>query len=280
MIEIAGAVLGATLLGSPHCAGMCGGFVCFVSGEASGPRRWLVQAAYHAGRLISYVSLGIVAGRLGEGIERLGASVGFFRAAPIVAGALMILWGGANLLAALGKGKSPSHAPSPLSRFLAPAVRAMRDWPPLARGFAIGLVTTLIPCGFLYGFVAVAGGSGSPLGGAFVMATFWAGTLPVLASVGLLADRAVGALKLRLPVVSASILIVLGLLTLAGRLQPMSAHRHHGMMPMGVEMSASGAADAPLRAPNASTTAGARTTAGASTTAGAKESHAASHVAR
>ena len=234
-IEIAGAVLGATLLGSPHCAGMCGGFVCFVSGEASGARRWLVQAAYHAGRLVSYVSLGLAAGRLGEGIERIGASVGLFRAAPIVAGALMIVWGGANLVGALGKGKAASHAPSPLSRFLAPAVRAMRDWPPLARGFAIGLVTTLIPCGFLYGFVAVAGGTGSPLGGAIVMAVFWAGTLPVLASVGFLADRAVGALKLRMPVVSASILIVLGLLTLAGRLQPLSSHRHHGTMPMGTE---------------------------------------------
>jgi sulfite exporter TauE/SafE len=240
MIEIAGAVLGATLLGSPHCAGMCGGFVCFVSGEASGARRWLVQAAYHAGRFLSYVSLGLVAGRLGEGIERAGASVGFSRAAPIAAGALMILWGGANLLRALGKIGAPGHAPSPLSRFLAPAVRGMRDWPPLARGFAIGLVTTLIPCGFLYGFVAVAGGTGAPLGGALVMAVFWAGTLPVLAAFGLLADRAVGALKLRLPVVTASILIVLGLLTLAGRLQPLPAHQHHGTMPMGSDPSAQG----------------------------------------
>lgn len=240
MIEIAGAVLGAALLGSPHCAGMCGGFVCFVSGEASGARRWLVQAAYHAGRFVSYVSLGLLAGRLGEGIERAGASVGLLRAAPIAAGALMILWGGANLLRALGKLGTSAHAPSPLSRFLAPAVRGMRDWPPPARGFAIGLVTTLIPCGFLYGFVAVAGGTGAPLGGALVMALFWAGTLPVLAGFGFLADRAVGALKLRLPVVSASILIVLGLLTLAGRMQPLAAHHHHGAMPMGTAPGAPG----------------------------------------
>jgi sulfite exporter TauE/SafE len=233
VVEIAGAVLGATLIGSPHCAGMCGGFVCFVSGEASGAKRWLVQAAYHAGRLVSYASLGFVAGRLGEGIERAAASIGILRAAPIVAGALMIVWGGSNLLRALGKGGAAPHAPSPLGRVLAPAVRGMRDWHPLARGFAIGLVTTLIPCGFLYGFVAVAGGTGSPLGGALVMAIFWAGTLPVLVAFGLLADRAVGALKLRLPVVTASILILLGLLTLAGRMQPMAMHHHHGTMPMG-----------------------------------------------
>lgn len=232
-VELAGAVLAASLIGSPHCAGMCGGFVCFVSGEASGARRWLVQGAYHAGRFVSYVSLGLVAGRLGEGIERAAASVGILRAAPILAGALMIVWGGANLLRALGKGRASAHAPSPLSRFLAPAVRGMRDWPPLARGAAIGLLTTLIPCGFLYGFVAVAGGTGSPLGGALVMAAFWAGTLPVLGVFGFLADRAVAALGRRLPIVTASILILLGLLTLAGRMQPIAAHHHHGAMPMG-----------------------------------------------
>jgi sulfite exporter TauE/SafE len=227
MIELVGAVLGATLIGSPHCAGMCGGFVCFVTGEAMGRKRWLAQTAYHLGRLVSYGALGVFAGRIGEGIERAGASVGLFRAAPIVAGALMLVWGGANLLRAVGARASRPAAPSPLSRALAPFVRGMRDWNPLARAASIGLVTTLIPCGFLYGFVAVAGGTGSPLSGLVVMIVFWAGTLPVLAGLGFLADRALGALRAKLPVVSAVILIALGLLTLAGRLQPLGAHHHH-----------------------------------------------------
>ncbi len=226
MIELAGAVLGATLLGSPHCAGMCGGFVCFVTGDASGKRRWLVQGAYHLGRLVSYGSLGMIAGSLGEGIENAGASFGLSRAAPIVAGVLMIVWGGSNLLRAIGARTSRPASASPLSRVLAPFVRGMRDWHPLARALAIGLITTVIPCGFLYGFVAVAGGTGSPLSGLIVMVVFWAGTLPVLASLGFLADRALGALRLKLPIVSASILIILGLLTLAGRMQPLGEHRH------------------------------------------------------
>ena len=226
MIELAGAVLGATLLGSPHCAGMCGGFVCFVTGDASGKRRWLVQGAYHLGRLVSYGSLGMIAGSLGGGIEHAGASFGLFRAAPIVAGVLMIVWGGSNLLRAIGARAPRPASASPLSRALAPFVRGMRDWHPLARASAIGLITTVIPCGFLYGFVAVAGGTGSPLSGLLVMVVFWAGTLPVLASLGFLADRALGALRLKLPIVSASILIVLGLLTLAGRMQPLGEHRH------------------------------------------------------
>jgi sulfite exporter TauE/SafE len=107
----------------------------------------------------------------------------------------------------------------------------MRDWHPLARASAIGLVTTAIPCGFLYGFVAVAGGTGSPVAGLLVMIVFWAGTLPVLAGLGFVADRALGALRARLPIVSASILIVLGLLTLAGRMHPLGAHEHPAAIP-------------------------------------------------
>ncbi len=231
MIEVAGAVLAATLIGSPHCVGMCGGFVCFVTGEATGKRRWLVQGAYHAGRLVSYATLGAIAGGIGAGVEHAGAAVGFFRAAPIVAGFLMIVWGGMNLLRATGRLASSPATPSPLHRALAPFVRGMRSWNPVARAVAIGLVTTVIPCGFLYGFVTVAAGTGAPLAGLVVMIVFWAGTLPILASFGFLADRALGALRARLPVVSASLLIVLGLLTLAGRMQPLGAHRHHAGMP-------------------------------------------------
>lgn len=232
--EVAGSVLAAAFIGSPHCAGMCGGFVCFVSGEASGPRRWLAQAAYHGGRLLSYLLLGAAAGALGAGIERAGASAGVGRAAPIGAGILMLAWGGARLAHAMGVGSDragtgvrPGGAHALASRLLAPAMRALRAWHPTTRGLAIGILTTLIPCGFLYAFVAIAAGTGSPAGGLLVMGAFWVGTVPVLAALGVAADRAVGVLRLRLPVLSALLLIVLGLLTLAGRLRPIEGRHHH-----------------------------------------------------
>ena len=227
--EVAGAVLGASLLGSPHCAGMCGGFVCFVSGEA-GARRWVPQTAYHVGRFLSYVLLGAAAGAIGAGIERLGWAVGIGRLAPVLAGFLLLVWGGLHLMAAVGRGPAmPSPHASPLARRVAAWIRVLRDWPPVARGFAVGLLTTLIPCGFLYSFVAVAGGTGSPLAGATVLAIFWLGTVPILATLGWIADRVVGRLRARLPILSASLLILLGLLTLTGRLAlpPTSAMHHH-----------------------------------------------------
>ena len=53
------AVLAASLLGSPHCAAMCGGFVCFYAGAGRAHRAGRRHVAYNAGRLVSYVLLGL-----------------------------------------------------------------------------------------------------------------------------------------------------------------------------------------------------------------------------
>ncbi len=230
MIALLGTVLAGSLLGSPHCAGMCGGFVCFVAGQEDGRGRWLAHAAYNGGRLASYLLLGTLAGALGAGVDRIGAAAGLSRVAAVVAGAVMVLWGGATILAALGA-RLPSPAGGAFARArLAAAVRAVHRQPPAVRALVVGLLTTLLPCGFLYAFVAIAGGSGSPAGGALVMAAFWAGTVPVMAGLGLAAQRALGPLRRRLPVVTAAALVVIGLLLVAGRLQP-GRHPSHGRGP-------------------------------------------------
>ena len=57
------AVLGASLLGSVHCAAMCGGFVCLYSGTGASRHKGAApHAAYNAGRLVSYLLLGALAG--------------------------------------------------------------------------------------------------------------------------------------------------------------------------------------------------------------------------
>ena len=63
------AILLVSLVGSPHCAGMCGPFIAFCVGteKQSPSRHAAVQGAYHGGRLLSYLLLGVVAGLLGVG---------------------------------------------------------------------------------------------------------------------------------------------------------------------------------------------------------------------
>ena len=226
-------VLGASLLGSPHCAAMCGGFVCFFSGQEGNRPGPITHAAYHAGRLTSYALLGFAAGMAGAGFDLAGRMAGFQRPAAVAAGVLLILWGLAGLAAAAGFGRSATAAPAGFRRLFSGAIARLADKPPIIRALTIGLLTALLPCGWLYVFVATAASTGSGPGGALVMTAFWAGTVPVLAGVGALAQRAAGPLRARLPVLTAAVLVVLGVLTVAGKFQvphashPPAVHDHH-----------------------------------------------------
>ena len=67
--------------------------------------------------------------------------------------------------------------------------------------FALGAATGLLPCGIVYVAAIQGAGIGTPLGGALLMAAFGAGTIPVLAAIGLLGHGAVarfGAHRLRI----------------------------------------------------------------------------------
>ncbi len=216
-------VLAGALAGSPHCAGMCGGFVCFYAG-ADAPRApsWRAHAAYNGGRLLSYATLGTVAALIGARLDRLGALAGVSRAAALVAGALMILWGGVSLARVAGVRwfAGDARAASTGGAILARALRAVRARSAVARAFAMGLLTTLLPCGFLYAFVAIAAGTADVLSGALVMAAFWLGTVPVMWGLGTVAQRVLVPLRRRAPLATAGVLIAFGLLTMAGKFHP------------------------------------------------------------
>jgi hypothetical protein len=217
VIELVGPVLVASLLGSPHCAGMCGGFICFYSGQGGEGPRWYSHLAYNVGRLASYLGLGVVAGLLGTGLNQVGAAAGIARLAAVAAGTLMIIWGGITLLQARGvRIRAPRLATvGGVSRWIG---ARLGGHPPVVRAGLLGLLTTLLPCGWLYAFVATAAGTASVPAAVAVMAAFWLGTVPVLAGLGLAAQGAMGPLRRHLPTVTAAALMVIGLLTVTGRL--------------------------------------------------------------
>lgn len=216
MIEVVGAVFAASLLGSPHCAGMCGGFVCFYSGQGGGAR-WYSHLAYNGGRLLSYLGLGVAAGLLGAGFDRLGTGAGWTRPAALAAGILMMVWGGIALLLARGIRIPLLRAPA-LQRVSRRLFGGLRNHPPALRALLLGLLTTLLPCGWLYAFVTTAAGTGSVPAATAVMAAFWLGTVPVLAGLGLASQRAFGPFRRHLPAITAAALMIIGLLTLTGRI--------------------------------------------------------------
>src|SRR5690606_10362020 len=110
------------------------------------------------------------------------------RLAAVVAGSAMVLWGlGALLRRRIG----PASAASGLVSLQRSGVVSslgwagrllcrLGGWPPAARATALGLLSALLPCGWLYAFVLGAAATGSALAGALVLLTFWSGTVPIL----------------------------------------------------------------------------------------------------
>jgi sulfite exporter TauE/SafE len=227
-VALLGTVFMASLAGSLHCAGMCGGFVAFYSGSEPGRRgrRYLAHLTYNGGRLASYLLLGALAGLLGAAVDLAGSMAGVQRIAAIAAGALMVVWGVYSLVQALDFPIPAVPLPGFVLRFSTRVNRLVRERPPVARALLLGLFSTLLPCGWLYAFAVLAAGTGGPWSGMLVMTAFWAGTVPVMLGLGLSLQWLTAPLRRRLPVVTAVVLIVVGLLWLVGR-ATMPTHESH-----------------------------------------------------
>jgi len=202
----------ASLLGSLHCAGMCGPFVLFCVGtESQNPRRHLaVQIAYHGGRLVTYAFLGIVAGLIGRAMDEAGTLLGFQRVAMIAAGALMVLFGLVMLLRIWGVRIGKLDIPEPVRRFFVRGQAFAQSQHPVVRALIIGLLSILLPCGWLYLYVFAAAGTGSPWFGGLTMVAFWLGTVPILAALGVGAQTVLAPIRHHLPTVMAIVLIGAG----------------------------------------------------------------------
>ena len=215
-------VLIASLLGSTHCAGMCGAFVLFaVASPDDAPSLWhsraALNAAYNLGRLVTYSLLGAAAGALGAALDFGGSMVGVQRTAAALAGGLMVAFGVLALLRARGYRISKPKVPGFLVKIVTAGHRAVSNTSPIQRAWTVGLLTTLLACGWLYAFAVTAAGTASPLYGATVMAVFWVGTLPILAALGLGAQALAAPLRARLPVITSMLLVAVGLYTVLGR---------------------------------------------------------------
>lgn len=208
MIALGATVFLASSLGSLHCVGMCGCFVAMLNGSESKPQR-AASLGYHAGRLVVYTTLGALAGALGAGVE-LASWGNLGGLAAWLAGGLMVLWGLGQLLQINTGNRLLQRMPPIAQRGLRTLLTTSARQPPLTRGVMLGFATTLLPCGWLYGFVAAAAGTGSPWLGAWVMAAFWAGTVPALLGAGWGLGWARGWLRPRLRVVMAMAIIVMG----------------------------------------------------------------------
>lgn len=224
MIATFSAVFVASLLGSTHCAGMCGVFLAVAvapSQKAGGSRlksRATLLGAYNAGRLITYTVLGTIAGGVGAAVDLGGSLVGVQRAATVGAGLFILAFGVVAVLRHLNVPIRRAPIPKALQTLVIRAHKVADRLPPFGRALTVGLLTTLLPCGWLWAFVITAAGTAHPVYGALVMGAFWLGTLPIMMSLGMGIQTLAGRLGSKLPLATSVLLVVIGLYTVAGRL--------------------------------------------------------------
>lgn len=162
----------AGLVGSPHCIGMCGSFALACGGRVSHTTAW------HAGKILTYALLGLLAGMVGHLVP------GPRWVATVVSSALVI-WFAAGLA---GLVPEPTLRIPGLTR-LATRAATRGD---LGSRFLFGMATGLLPCGLVYATLGIAVASGSGLTGFLAMAAFGLGTVPALAAFGLGVRRIAG----------------------------------------------------------------------------------------
>jgi sulfite exporter TauE/SafE len=250
----------AGLAGSMHCIGMCGGFACGLGpdsrGHAATLRRHLV---YNLGRLTSYAFLGTVCGHLGlllVGHDGQPSTASMAqRALALASGALMVFIG-LQFTGLVG------HARHPLRGFgsegLAHALRTLLSAPGLGAPLAFGVLNGLLPCPLVYAFAAQAAASGTAASGLAVMVAFGLGTFPAMLAMGgigwwwrgepppSMEATTAGAGAVPRPVLftrqgrtvvradwrarglrlAGAFIVLLGLITIARGVLPMSAHLH------------------------------------------------------
>lgn len=185
----------AGLVGSAgHCVGMCGPFVLgqvvarLDTVPAARMTEWhrLQGAAltpYHLGRATTYTGLGAGAAALAGGFVDL-TGLKWVSAALLALAAVFFAGYALSRLGAITvrvEARGTGWWEHQVGRRIRPLFARPLGW----RGYALGLSLGFLPCGLLYGAIAAAAASGTALAGAFAMAAFAIGTVPVLVAVGL-----------------------------------------------------------------------------------------------
>jgi uncharacterized protein len=174
------------VLGSAHCLGMCGGFALMVGLPVQGTRKRLWrQLAYSGGRIVTYAMLGGLAGYAGVRLSqsaRLSSAVNVAAALSILCGLLLTIEG----LLAAGVRLIPRRQANPCGGCLSTGMfSAFLRTPGLHHAFLAGTLTGFLPCGLVYGFLALSAAQHDPLAGMAVMTAFGLGTVPLMVAGGM-----------------------------------------------------------------------------------------------
>ncbi|MDR0706751.1 MAG: sulfite exporter TauE/SafE family protein [Treponema sp.] len=180
------------LITSVHCAGMCGGInlsQC-IPQRAARPEggKWrdalLPSILYNGGRVVSYTTIGVIAGAAGQVFTVSGRFQG---AVQLIAGVFMVIMGITML------GFFQGSLGTALRRFTLrmPKIFSKKIDEQKAGNkspLIIGLLNGLMPCGPLQAMQLYALSTGGPIAGGISMFIFSMGTVPLMFGIGALSS--------------------------------------------------------------------------------------------
>ena len=175
------------MLGSAHCLGMCGPIALALGVPAAGVRKNVLrQIAFSCGRIFTYAALGACGGYGGWKVANLSVGpIPVPALLAVAAGALLIVQGVASLggwnWSGPAMGSATGSAGPCLGGSLFASLLRMPGWSGV---FLAGLFTGALPCGLVYGFLAMAAATGSLWVGMATMIAFGLGTTPLMLGVG------------------------------------------------------------------------------------------------
>lgn len=219
----------AGLGGSLHCVGMCGGLVTATCEKNSEVFR------YQIGRLLGYLTLGLLAGALGSLLNFKFLPFYFSLLPGLLIGGLFIFWGIKNY-----QGKK---AELPTPKFLGKVYSSL--WYKfihqnfgVTKSFITGLISILLPCGLLYGIVISTFALDNQIEAMTSMFFFWLGTVPSMMLAPSLFHRILKPIKAKLPKAFGVSLVLIGIMTISFRMVKVYHSQTHLNSRHGVESTA------------------------------------------
>ncbi|HYQ56408.1 MAG TPA: sulfite exporter TauE/SafE family protein [Draconibacterium sp.] len=204
-IFISALILG--LMGSFHCAGMCGPIAIALPLHGNTvPQKIFGGTLYNLGRTLTYGVMGAIFGYVGQGLQLIG----FQQKVSVIMGALMII---SVLFPKLFKNqykmdKSWSSAVGKLKKKIG-EMFSIRSFQSL---FFIGMLNGLLPCGLVYMAIAGAIGTGGIAEGSLYMILFGLGTIPMLLAISLAGNVMSLAVRKRINKLIPVLVVVVGIL--------------------------------------------------------------------
>jgi uncharacterized protein len=177
------------LVGSLHCAGMCGPLALALPAAGNSPPAYVFgRIAYNSGRIITYCLLGLVFGLVGFTFLMAGLQ----RWVSIMLGVALLLGLIASRRLAL------SRPVTTVVNRLKSSMSVLLRRRSLAGLALLGLLNGLLPCGLVYVACAGAAATGGTLAGAAYMSAFGIGTLPMMLAISLSGKLVPPSLRLKL----------------------------------------------------------------------------------